>query len=101
MYVTVRTYEGVDSEQLRKRSESRDPESGLMGLISKYPGFIAYSMVDLGDGKLMTISMYGDRVEAEVANETAQQWTKEHMADIIPHPPEVVGGYVLRHAQAP
>lgn len=98
MYVTMRRYEGVDIEALEQRAQSRSDDAGLVGLISAYPGFIGYYLVDLGDGELMAISVYMDEAEAEVSTTTALEWVRDNLSAVIPNPPVVMGGYVIRHA---
>ncbi|MFN0072985.1 MAG: hypothetical protein ACKVVP_15985 [Chloroflexota bacterium] len=100
MYITMRRYEGVDIEALQQRTESRPNDAGVVGLVSAFPGFVSYYLVDLGGGTLMAISVYMDAAEAEVSTSTALEWVRDNMSTVIPNPPEVFGGYVLRHAAA-
>lgn len=63
------------------------------------PGFIAYYIINCGDGVLLTINVFDERAIAEQSNTIAAEWVKEH---VLPHyslsPPEITVGEVVLHA---
>jgi hypothetical protein len=46
--------------------------------IAEQPGFIAYELIDCGDGTLITISLFGQPEQAEASRSLARAWTAEH-----------------------
>ena len=54
MYVTVRRYEGVSDPQ----KVAKLVEEGFIPIISEMPGFVAYHMGDVGDGVIVSTSVF-------------------------------------------
>ena len=67
--------------------------------IGVLPGFIAYCIVDCGEGELLTINVFDELATAERSNEIAAQWVKEY---VLPNyslsPPEITVGEVVLNA---
>ena len=100
MYLTMRRYQGVNNESIRQLTQGRPENAGVVGLISEMPGFVAYYLVDAGDGQILAISVYLGEMEAQVSTETALEWVQQNLTSAIPNPPEVIGGDVLVHRAA-
>ncbi|MDP8957290.1 MAG: hypothetical protein M3N24_10110 [Actinomycetota bacterium] len=61
-------------------------ETAKTELLPKFqdqPGFIRYGVADLGDKKLMSISLWETRDQAHAATPVAATWVKEHVADRV------------------
>jgi len=56
MYAAIRTYETVDAGEVTRRANR-----GFVPILRGTPGFIAYYIVDGGDGKLASISVFEER----------------------------------------
>lgn len=59
-------------------------ETAKMGMLPKFqeqPGFISYGVADLGDKKMVSISMWQTREQAQAANPVAASWVKENLSD--------------------
>ena len=58
--------------------------------IGVIPGFIAYHIINCGDGTLLTINVFEDQADAEQSNTIASEWVKEY---VLPNyslsPPEI------------
>lgn len=72
---------------------------GLVPMMSGLAGFASFAMIMESDvDRGMTLSAYLDRASAEAAYERASAWMREHLADMLPEPVEVVMGDVrVRH----
>jgi hypothetical protein len=95
MYLTIRRYQGVKNEEIRKITEGRPENEGVVGLVSEMPGFVAYYLVDAGDGQMLAISVYLGEMEAQVSTQTALEWVQQNLSSAIPSAPEVISGDVL------
>ena len=92
-YLTVRRYEGVpDSKQAASRVQEFIP------LISKIPGFISYYLVGEGDGVTVSVSVFATREAEEESNRLAADFIKQHLAPLLPNPPQITAGQVVARA---
>ena len=91
MYVTVRRYEGVtDSQKVRQVAEE-----GFVPIISEMPGFVAYYCVDAGDSVMVSTSVFEHKDAEEQSNFRAGEFVQEHLAPLLPNPPQVTAGEVV------
>ena len=93
MHATVRRYEGATdpSEMARLVSE------GFLPIISEVPGFVAYYLVDAGDGVVVSTSVFEDQSGAEESNRRAADFIQQNLASMLPNPPQVTAGEVVAH----
>ncbi len=68
-----------------------------MPIISKLPGFVAYYWVDAGDGVMISTSVFEDQSGAEESNNRAADFVQEHLASLLPNPPQIAAGEVVAH----
>jgi hypothetical protein len=78
MFATIRRY--------RLNSGSMDAllhevDVGFAEMIQEKEGFVAYEVLDHGDGLVTTISTFTDRDAAEATTEAAAAWIRENLAD--------------------
>ena len=93
-YLTVRRYEGVtDSKAAARRIQEE-----FIPLISKIPGFISYYWVDEEDGVMVSVSVYATREAEEESNRVAADFVKQHIAPLLPNPPQITAGPVVARA---
>ena len=93
MYAAVRRYEGVtDPSEVR-----RQVEEGFIPIISEMPGFVAYYLVDAGDGVLVTTSVFEHKDAEEQSTFVAGEFVAEHLAPLMPNPPQVTAGEVVNY----
>ena len=91
MYVAVRRYEGVtDSQKVAKLVDE-----GFLPIISEMPGFVAYYCVDAGDGVIVSTSVFEHKDAEEQSNFRAGEFVQEHLAPLLPNPPQVTAGEVV------
>lgn len=94
MYASIRRYEmdpGSVDELMRR------VEEGFVPIVSKAPGFIAYYVLDAGDGVVASINIFEDQAGAEESDRRAADWVKENVASLLLNPPEATAGDVRVH----
>ena len=90
-WLTVRRYEGVADT----KKAARVVQEGFVPLISRLPGFISYYWADPGSGVMISVSVYTNREAEEESTRIAAAFVKEHMAALLPNPPQVTAGHVV------
>jgi hypothetical protein len=91
MYAAVRRYEGVSDPQ----KVAKVAEESFVPIISEMPGFVAYYVVDAGDGVLVTTSVFEHKDAEEQSTFRAGEFVAEHLLPLVPNPPQVTAGEVL------
>jgi hypothetical protein len=93
-YLTVRRYDGVtDSKEAARRVQEE-----FIPRITKIPGFISYNWVDKGDNVMVSVSVYATREAEEESNRIAADFVKQHIAPLLPNPPQITAGQVVARA---
>jgi hypothetical protein len=93
MYATVRRIEGVtDPSEVR-----RQVEEGFVPIISQMPGFVAYYLVDAGDSVMVSTSVFEHQAAEEESTWRAGEFVAQHLAALIPNPPQITAGEVVAH----
>jgi quinol monooxygenase YgiN len=78
MYASVRTYRfGSGSADDLMHRVDRDFADAL----AQEPGFVAYQVIETGRDRLMSISIFRNREDAERSNQLAAQWVAEDLAE--------------------
>ena len=93
MYVAVRRYEGVTDPQ----KVGQLVDEGFVPLISEIPGFVAYYWVDAGDGVMISTSVFEHKDAEEQTNFVAGEFVREHLAPLLPNPPQITTGEVVAY----
>lgn len=91
MYASVRIAKakpGMLAETIRKVNE------GFVPLISQVPGFVTYYLVDIGEDRAVTVSVFKDKAGAEESGRRAQDWVAQNLAPLMAGPLEVMVGEV-------
>ena len=58
-------------------------EKGLLPSFAKEPGFVNYGLVDAGDHKVVSISIWETREAAQKSEGMAASWIKENIGDRV------------------
>jgi len=77
MYATIRRYR-LMSGSLDALLHEVDVDFAEM--IQEAEGFIAYEVIDCGDGMMTTISTFTDRAAAEATTDVAAAWIRDNLA---------------------
>src|SRR5215210_1427598 len=93
MYVAVRRYEGVTDPQ----KVAQLVNEGFLPIISEMPGFVAYYLVDAGDGVVVSTSVFEHKAAEEESDFRAGEFVAEHLAPLMPNPPQVTAGEVVAY----
>jgi hypothetical protein len=91
MYIAVRRYEGVTDPS----EAGRISREGFVPIISEMPGFVAFYWVDAGDGVMVSISVFEHKDAEEETTFVAGEFVAEHMAPLLPNPPQITAGEVV------
>jgi hypothetical protein len=100
MYASVRRYEGtVAVDELMRRVQE-----GFAPRISQAAGFIAYYVVDAGDGVVASISIFHNRAGASESDRLAADYVQANLEPLLPNRPQITAGEVrvtMREADLP
>ena len=91
MYVAVRRYEGVSDAQ----KVAQLVEEGFVPIISEMPGFVAYYLVDAGDGVMVSSSVFEHKTAEEQSTFRAGEFVAGDLGSLSPNPPQVTAGEVV------
>ncbi|MEU7606987.1 hypothetical protein AB0B78_36910 [Streptomyces sp. NPDC040724] len=94
MYAAVRRYEGVTDPA----EAGRIVDEGFVPIMRQVPGFVAYYWVDAGNGVMVSTSVFQDRAGADASIARAADFVRDHLASLLPNPPQVTAGEVVASA---
>jgi hypothetical protein len=63
-------------------------------IIREMPGFVAYYWVDAGDGVIVSTSVFEHKDAEEESTFRVGEFVQEHLAPLLPNPPQVTAGEV-------
>ncbi len=90
MYIATRRYDGVsDAQRVRELVHE-----GFVPILSEMPGFVAFYWVDAGDGVVASTSVFEHKDAEEQSNVKAREFLAEHLAPLMPNPPQITAGEV-------
>jgi hypothetical protein len=89
MYAAIRTYETSDAREVSRRANQ-----GFLPIVSGTPGFVAYYVVDGGDGSVASVSVFEDQAGADESTRRAAEWVADNLAELVVSGPEIVAGEV-------
>jgi hypothetical protein len=89
MYAAIRTYKSSDAGEVSRRASR-----GFVPIVRGTPGFVAYYIVDGGDGTVASINVFEDQAGADESTRRAAEWVADNLAELIDSGPEVVAGEV-------
>jgi hypothetical protein len=65
-------------------------EKGILPILAEKPGFVNFGLVDIGDRKVVSLSIWETREAAQNSAVVAATWVKANIADRV----RLVTGYV-------
>src|ERR671917_617698 len=93
MYAAVRRFEGVrDSQKVMQVAKE-----GFLPIISEMPGFVAHYLVDAGDGVMVATSVFEHKDAEEQSTFVAGEFVAQHLAPLLPNPPQITAGEVVNY----
>ncbi len=93
MYATVRRYEGV----INPPEVANRVRDGYVPLVSATPGLVEYDCVDLGQGVMLSVSVFDSLLHATEANQTAIGWMTANLTPLLTQNPRIEDGEVVAH----
>ncbi len=92
MYASMRTYRVKKGsvDDLMHRVDRDFAEA-----LSQEPGFIAYQALDMGSGRICTLSVFRTREQADASNGLAAEWVAEELMEFELERMGVMGGEVM------
>ena len=93
MFSTVRRYEGVQDPE----AATKKVQEVFVPLISELPGFIDYFWIDLGNGAMMSITIFKTLPEAIAANNQSRAWVEEHLSSVLSRSVRIEAGPIVIH----
>jgi hypothetical protein len=79
-YARIGIYSITDHSYDELIERARD---GMAPILCASPGFISYSMTDLGDGRFVSTSAWETREQGEVAGVKSADWVSENISDAV------------------
>jgi heme-degrading monooxygenase HmoA len=79
-HVRIATYDIKDGtfEEL-----ARTAREGMLRKFQEQPGFIRYGLADLGDRKLVSVSLWETRKAADASVPVAERWIRENLENKV------------------
>ena len=79
-HVRIATYE-IRNGSFQELAEIA--RQGMLRTFQEQPGFIRYGLADCGDRKLVSLSLWETRKDAEASAPVAERWVRENVADRV------------------
>jgi hypothetical protein len=92
MFTTIRQYR-CDPSKAAEIAHRTD--ESFADQLAEQPGFVAYELIDCGNGDLFTLSVFSDRESSERSTELAVQFIREHLSGVELERTGVYTGEVL------
>ena len=90
MFISIRKYHSTDVDEVARRAED-----SFLPLLRQQQGFIAYYLVNGGDGWFSTISMFETEAGALGSAVLAADWVSTSIAPLLDTAPEELRGETL------
>ncbi len=95
MFAAISTYGVTDIDDLSDLVREQ-----YLPIVESVPGFVAFYLVDPGDGLATSITICEDKGGADEATSRAVDWVQERALDLIESGPAVVTGAVTAETAA-
>ena len=92
MYASIRRYKTSSAAEVTRRVSE-----GFVPRISNITGFLAYYVIDTGEGELATVSVFETKTGEKESNRVAAGWVKETLSGGLLGPVEITCGEVVAH----
>lgn len=93
MYSSVRRYEGV----VNPAEAARRVREEFVPFLSGLPGFVDYYWIDLGQGVMMSVSVFDTLPNAIEGNQAGVAWVRANLSGVLPQNPRIESGKVVAH----
>ena len=98
MFVTIRSYHGVDQNRTAELT-SKVTET-LVPKLSELPGFAGYYLVDAGNGVFTSLGLFETREQGEESTKLVTRWIRDEKLDaLMPNEPKITSGKVIARSR--
>jgi hypothetical protein len=94
LHASIRTYQASDTHEVARRASH-----GFVPILRGTPGFIAYYVVDGGDGMIASVSLFEDQAGTDESTRRAAEWVADNIAELVISGPKLVAGEVTVEAR--
>jgi heme-degrading monooxygenase HmoA len=94
MYAAIRRYH-TDPDSVEEVARRVNEE--FVPMISDMPGFVAYFVLNAGQGEIGSVSVFEDQHSAEESNTRAEEWVRQSLGELLPTPPDFAAGEVVAY----
>jgi hypothetical protein len=94
MYAAIRRYH-TDPDSVDEVARLVNEE--FVDIVSGMPGFVAYFVLNAGQGEIGSVSVFEDQQSAEESNSRAEEWVKQSLSELLPTPADFAGGEVIAY----
>jgi Antibiotic biosynthesis monooxygenase len=94
MYAAIRRYH-TDPDSIDEIARRVNEE--FLDIVSDMPGFVAYFVLNAGQGEIGSVSVFEDQQRAEESNSRAEEWVRQNLSDLLPTPPDFAAGEVVAY----
>ena len=90
MHAAIRKYRSANVAELSRRVEEE-----FVPIVREVPGFVAYYVIDGGDGTVASITICQDRAGVDESTARASEWAASAVSDLMEGTtPDVTAGEV-------
>jgi heme-degrading monooxygenase HmoA len=79
-HVRIATYDIKDGSFQELADIAR---KGMLKTFQEQPGFIRYGLADIGERKLVSVSLWETRKDADASVPVAERWVRENVANRV------------------
>lgn len=91
MHATIRRYDRVPTPADDAIPDGRR----LAAAVSRLPGFVAYALLDAGNGALVAVSLFDDPAGLTGEARLAERWASDGHDGSLARPSEAISGEVI------
>jgi hypothetical protein len=95
MYAVIQQYQ---FDPKASQENNRQVQEGLVCVLDKAPGFVAYYWLNTGEGVGSSLSVFEDKAGAEKSVRLTAAFVRQNLASLVGQP-EITQGEVRAHAQ--
>jgi hypothetical protein len=89
MYGVIRTYRATQTDEIARRVKDE-----FIPLVRDVPGFVAYYVIDRGDGTISSVTICEDQAGVDATTARAADWVQDRLSELIQSGPEIMTGEI-------
>jgi hypothetical protein len=93
MYMAIRKYQTTAGSSIQEIVQR--VQEGFVPIVSQTPGFVAYRMVNTGNGTVASVTLFQDQAGAEESTRRATDWVRQNLISLLQLPAEITEGEVM------